>query len=115
MIYELKCESIFSTSPAYFCQTIFYTTINKYIRILYYFPSEGTRLKTSIIFVAGILDTRAPFIVLKMRTRLWSCDTNLLAYNVQTMQREHFAIYVSLDEINFQHPPLISGPSPMVL
>ena len=39
----------------------------------------------SIIFVAGILDTRAPFIVLKMRTRLWSCDTNLLADNVQTM------------------------------
>ena len=31
------------------------------------------------------------------------------------MQREYFAIYVSVDEINFQHPPLISVHSPMVL
>ena len=61
----------------------------------------------SIIFVAGTMDTRAPFIVLKTCMRFWSCDTNLLADNVQTMLREHFTIYVSLDEINFQHPPLI--------
>ena len=46
----------------------------------------------SIIFVAGTMDTRAPFIVLKTCMRLWSCDTNLLADDVQTMQREHFAI-----------------------
>ena len=52
---------------------------------------------------------------LKTSTRLWSRDVNLLADDVQTMQRENFAIYVSLDEINFQHPPLISAPSPMVL
>ena len=73
------------------------------------------RLKTSIIFAAGTMDTRALFIVLKMCTCLWSHDTNLLADDAQTTQREYFTIYVSLDEINFQHPPLISTPSPMVL
>ena len=69
----------------------------------------------SIIFITGTMDTHAPFIVLKTNTRLWSRDTNLLADDVQAMQSEHFAIYLSLNEINFQHPPLISAPSPMVL
>ena len=73
------------------------------------------RLKTSIIFITGTMDTRAPFIVLKKHTRLWSRDVNLLADDVQSTQREHFTIYVSLDEINFQHPPLISASLPMVL
>ena len=69
----------------------------------------------SITFIAGTMDTRAPFIVLKTHMRLWSRDINLLADDVQTMQREYFTIYVSLDELNFQDPPLISAPSPMVL
>ena len=58
------------------------------------------------------MDTRTPFlfIVLKTHTHLWSHDSNFLADDVQTKLREHFAIYVSLDEINFQHPPLISVP-----
>ena len=63
------------------------------------------------------MDTSAPFIVPKTRMRLWARYTHLLADDVQlqTMQREHFAIYVSLHEVNFQHPPLISAPSSMVL
>ena len=76
MIYELKRQSLFSNSPAYLRQTVFCTTINEYIRILYYFPSEATRLKTSIILIAGTMDTRAPFIVLKTCMHLWSRDTN---------------------------------------
>ena len=63
MIYKLKRESLFSISPPYLRQTVFYTTINKEIRILYYFPSEATMLKTSIIFVAGTMDTRVPFFI----------------------------------------------------
>ena len=53
-----------------------------------------------------------------MRTRLWARDTCLLAdgtVEVQTMQREYLAIYVNLDEVSLQHPPLISVPSSMVL
>ena len=42
----------------------------------------------SIIFIAGKMDTCAPFIVLKMHAQLWSRDMNLLADVVQTMQRE---------------------------
>ena len=61
------------------------------------------------------MDTCTPFIVLKTRTHLWSRDTNFLVDGVQTIQRERFAIYVSLDKINFEHPPLISVPSPMVV
>ena len=55
------------------------------------------------------MDTHAPFIVLKNTHMFMVTD------DVQTMQREHLAIYVSLDEKNFHHSLMISAPSSMVL
>ena len=55
------------------------------------------------------MEVHAPFIVFEMCTHFWARDTRLRADDVQlqTIQREH---YVSLHEVNFQHPPLISVP-----
>ena len=53
----------------------------------------------SIIFIAGTMGTRAPFIVLQKCTRLRAHDMLLLAdgiVDIQSMQREHLAIYVRL-------------------
>ena len=51
-----------------------YTTINKINRYGFilnaYLPSEATRLKTSITFVARTMETRAPSIVLKMHVSI---------------------------------------------
>ena len=69
-----------------------------------YLPSEATRLKTSITFVARTMENRAPSIVPKTHKCLFACDTHLLAdgiVDVCTMRREHFAIYSSLGEVNF--------------
>ena len=41
-------------------------------------PSKATSLKTSIIFISGTIETRAPLIVLKTRMRLRAPDTRLL-------------------------------------
>ena len=72
----------------------------------------------SITFAARTMKTHAPSSVLKRRTCLWALDTHLLAdciVDVHTMQREHFTIFVSLGEVNFQHSPLISAPLSMIL
>ena len=70
-----------------------------------YLPSEATSL---IIFIPGTIETRAPLVVLKLRTPVWVPDTRLLAddgtVDVRTMQREHLAIHVSLGEINLHQP-----------
>ena len=87
----------FSSIPP---QTVFYTTINKINRYGFcilnaYLPSEATRLKTSITFVARTMETRGPSIVLKTHKCLLARDTRLLAdgiVDVRTMRREHFAI-----------------------
>ena len=66
-----------------------------------YLPSEATRLKTSITFVARTMETRAPSIVLKTRKCPWARHTSLLAgsiVNVHTMRKE---LFVSLGEVNF--------------
>ena len=42
-------------------------------------PSEATSLKTSIILVPGTVETRAPLIVLKTRTRVRAPNTWFLA------------------------------------
>ena len=81
-------------------------------------PGEATRLKTSIIFVTRTMETRDPSIVLKTHKCLLACDTRCLAnstVDVRTMRREHFAIYASLFEVNFKHPPLILAPSSTIL
>ena len=44
-----------------------------------YLPSEATILKTSIIFIPGTIETRAPLIVLKTRTRVRAPDMRFLA------------------------------------
>ena len=53
-----------------------------------YLPSEATRLKTSITFIARAMETRALSIVLKMRTCLWARDKRLLTegiFDIHTM------------------------------
>ena len=87
----------FSSIPL---QPFCYTTINKINRYgfcILYLPSEATRLKTSITFVARTMETCGPSIVLKTHKCLLARDTRLLAdgiVDVRTMQGEHFAIYV---------------------
>ena len=52
-------------------------------------PSEATRLKTSITFIAGTMETRGSF------HNLLACDTHLLAdsiVDVRTMRGENLAI-----------------------
>ena len=86
----------FSPLLQYTTGTVFYTTINKIDTDSVYLPSEATRLKTSITFVARTMETRGPSIVLKTHKSLLARDTRLMAddiVNVRTM-REHFAIYV---------------------
>ena len=90
----------FSPLLQYTTATVFYTTINKINRYgfcILYLPSEATRLKTSITFVARTMETRGPSIVLKTHKSLLAHDTRLLAggiVDVRTTQGEHFAIYV---------------------
>ena len=90
----------FSPLLQYTTATVFYTTINKinrYGSCILYLPSEATRLKTSITFVARTMETRGPSIVLKTHNSLLARDTRLLAdgiVDVRTMRGEHFAIYV---------------------
>ena len=98
MSYESGCH--FSPLLQYTTATVFYTTINKINRYglcILYLPSEATKLKTSITFIARTMETRGPSIVLKMHKSLLACDTRLLAdgiIDVRTMQGEHFAIHV---------------------
>ena len=98
MSYESGCH--FSPLLRYTTKTVFYTTINKINRYgfcILYLPSEATRLKTSITFVARTMETRGPSIVLKMRKCLLARDTRLLAdsiVDIRTMQRKHFAMKV---------------------
>ena len=98
MSYESRRH--FSPLLQYITATVFYTTINKINRYgfcILYLPSEATRLKTSITFVARTMETRGPSIVLKMHKSLLACDTRLLAddiVDIHTMRGEHFAIYV---------------------
>ena len=103
-------ESGYHFSPLlqyiYHRNTVFYTTINRYRFCILnaYLPSEATRLKMSITFVARTMENRAPSIVLKTHKCLFACDTHLLAdgiVDVCTMRREHFTIYSSLGEVNF--------------
>ena len=90
----------FSPLLQYTTATVFYTTINKINRYGFFIlclPSEATRLKTSITFIARTMETRGPFIVLKTHKCLLARDTRLLAdgiVDIRTMRREHFAIYV---------------------
>ena len=98
MSYESGCH--FSPLPLYTAVTVFYTTINKinkYGFCILYLPSEATRLKTSITFIARTMETHGPFIVLKTLKCLLARDACLLAdgiVDVSTMRGEHFAIYV---------------------
>ena len=67
-----------------------------------YLLSEATRLKMSITFVVGVMETLAPSVALKTCTCLWGWARetingvkHLLAddiVDVQTMRRKHFAI-----------------------
>ena len=81
----------FSPLLQYTTATVFYTTINKinrYGSYILYLPSEATRLKTSITFVARTMETRGPSIVLKTHKSLLARDTRLLAdgiVDVRTM------------------------------
>ena len=94
--------TLLSTSQVYHHNAIFSIIQSiKFCILNVYLPSEATRLKTiSITFVARIMETGAPSIVLKTRTCLWACDTYLLADVIvfYTTRREHFAIYASLGE-----------------
>ena len=98
MSYESRCH--FSPLLHYTTATLFYTTIskiNRYGFCILYLPSEATRLKTSITFVARTMEICGPSIVLKTHKCLLARDARHLAdgiVNVRTMQREHFAIYV---------------------
>ena len=93
----MSYESGYHFSPLlqYTTATVFYTTINKINRYgfcILYLPSEATRLKTSITFVARTMETRGPSIVLKPHKCLLARDTRLLAdgiVDVRTMRREH--------------------------
>ena len=90
----------FSPLLQYTTATVSYTTINKINRYgfcILYLPSEVTRLKTSIIFVARTMETRGPSIVRKTHKSLLARDTRLLAdgiVKVRIMRGEHFTIYV---------------------
>ena len=106
MSYESGCH--FSPLLEYTTVILFsiLQSINRYRFCILnaYLPSEATRLKTSITFIARTMETRAPSIVLKTHKCLFVCDTRVLAddiVDVRTMQREHLAIYSSLGEINF--------------
>ena len=81
--------------PVYYSLLI--NKINRYGFCILYLPSEATRLKTSITFIARTMETCGPFIVLKTHKCLLARDTRLLAdgiVDVSTMRGEHFAIYV---------------------
>ena len=86
MSYESGCH--FSPLLQYTNTAVFYTTINKINRYgfyILYLPSEATRLKTSITFVA---ETRGPSIVLITHKCLLARDTRLLAdgiVNIRTV------------------------------
>ena len=50
------------------------------------------------------MEKRVPSIILKTHTCLWARDMCPLAdgiVDVNTKRREHFAIYISLGEVNF--------------
>ena len=98
MSYESGCH--FSPLLQYTTATDFYITINKIYRYgfcILYLPSEVTRLKTGITFIARTMETRGPSIVLKTHKCLLAHDTRFLADGIvdfHTKRGEHFAIYV---------------------
>ena len=96
MSYEAKGRCHFSPLLQYTIPIPFskLQSINRYgFYILNaYLPSEATRLKTSITFVARTMGTRAPSIVLKTHKFLKACDTSFLA-GIHIMQRE---LYVTV-------------------
>ena len=66
----------------------------------------------SITFVARIMETHGPSIVLKTQKCVLASDMCYLAdsiVDIRTVRREHFAIYASLGKVNFNHPPLLLG------
>ena len=114
-----KRTSLFSTSPVYHRQTVFYTkSINRYAFYFLnaYLPCEATNLKTSIIFIPGTIDTRAPLIVLKTRTCVRTPETPFLAVHWWYYRRTNYAkrTLSYLGEVNLQHPISILVPSSMV-
>ena len=98
MNYESGCH--FSLLLWYTTATVFKTTINKINRYgfcILYLPSEATRLKTSIAFIARTIETHGPFIVLKTQKCLLARDARLLAdgiFDILTMRRKHFRMKV---------------------
>ena len=88
MIYASGCHysPLFQHSNA----RLFYILqlINRYAFCILnaYLPSEAMSLIPSIIFVAGTVETGAPFIVLKMCTCLWARDTRLCTDGIVDVQ-----------------------------
>ena len=71
----------------------------------------------SITFIASTMEICAAFVVLKLASvygHLMHIFMTDGIVDIQTMQKEHLAIYVSLGEVNFQHPSSISVPSSVV-